>query len=201
MKPASQHMKNTMKEIVSMAIVQRESVSEVLEYGKRSLPFPVAQGEWINIDETFLSGKFTKRLKHINVCLKLAGKDTKSKADKAWFNKNVRDGWHKALRYANRQFLANGKPVSIGITERISKAKATKGDKTTTAKFGFEIVEKAKATELADASENKAVKTSKERARRQSRKGLNNGLAKLDIVIKPDTTPTPEQTPTETVTK
>lgn len=185
-----------------MAIVQTQSVSKALEYGKSQYSFPIGNGNFVTIDEAFLSGNATKRLKHINVCLKAAGKDPKSKADKAWFNKNVRDGWHKALRYVNRTYMANAKPVSIGLSKRTDKTKANKGDIIHTAKFGYELVEKTKTAKLtAGASDSKPVKASKERAQRQSKKGLNNGLAKLDIVIKPDTTPTPEQTPTETVTK
>lgn len=197
-------MKTPMKEIVSMAIVQTQSVSEALEYGKSQYSFPIGNGNFVTIDEAFLSGKTTKRLKHINVCLKAAGKDPKSKADKAWFNKNVRDGWHKALRYVNRTYMANAKPVSIGLSKRTDKTKANKGDIIHTAKFGYELVEKAKTAELTDgASESKPVKASKERAKRQSKKGLNNGLSKISLTVPPANAPvaTPEQTPAETVTK
>src|SRR6185436_3466272 len=81
------------------------------------------------------------RLKNIKTALKgLEKQGVKLPDGKAigqkWFNDNVRDPFHKVLRYAARYSLKNGEPVSLAFTRRTHK---DTGVITTTAKHGFEF--------------------------------------------------------------
>lgn len=194
---------DTMTAIATMAVV-KSADTKVITYGVASETFPVNDvGGTVSIDCAFLSGTSTFRLKHISTCLELAGKDDNA-ANRQWFNHSVRDPYHKALKFLNRQFMANGKPVSIGLSRRTSKRKVDEGDVTVTAKFGYECVIKAPkkiGEKLVNAAE-KAKSESRKRGQRQARKGLANigeAIAKVEQTL--NSLPTPaETTPVELVT-
>ena len=145
-------------------IVVRESQNTVVVYGSHPLTFPIGnKGEIGVIDSAMLSGKNTRRLLHITKALKVAGREDTTE-NKKWFNTEVRDVWHKVLRFAARDSLANGKPVSIGLSFKTQKKT---GRVILTSRHGFEHVVKEGN---AKAIEDKANKQSKNRAKRQQRK-------------------------------
>lgn len=158
-----------MDAISNLAIVKVADTQEIT-YGTVQEVFPINDvGGTVSIDRAFLAGQSTFRLKHISTCLSLAGKEM-NEANKAWFNRQVRDPYHKALRFLNRQFMTIGKPVSIGLSKRVSKRKSDEGTVTVTAKFGYEYVRKPAtvAGQVADkvAGADKATKQSAKRAKR-----------------------------------
>lgn len=144
------------------SIVETET-GVTMEYGKgKPLSFPISLTERVEFDPALLRGKGTIRLVNIKTAKKLAGKD--DKAGTVWFNREVRDPWHKVLKFAARQSLAHGTPVSLGLSRR--KNRKT-GEQVLTTKHGFEFIEiPALDKSIAD----KARKQSKNRAKRQNRK-------------------------------
>lgn len=196
--------------VSALPVVRTPDTTEILFGAHPPLKFPIDDnGNVIELDPAFcsgngaLNGSGSIRLKHISACLKACGKNPESDADIAWFNKNVRDPYHKALKYLNRQFIKDGTPIGLTLSKRTSKVKATLGEQSLDGTFKYRVtLKKGEDTRktLADAKE-KEKSNGKRRARRQSRKGLNNGLAKLDTLVRPDTTAAPTETPKpETVT-
>lgn len=139
-----------------------------------ALSFPISATERVSIDPAMMRGRGTLRLVNIKAGLKIAGK-TNDADGRKWFNGNVRDPWHKVLKFAARDALANGKPVSLGLSKRTSKKT---GQVTLTSKHGFEHVLKAPE---AKAVEEKAAKQSKTRAKRQNRR--NKPLVSVGAAI------------------
>jgi hypothetical protein len=154
----------------SFPCIVESTEGEVIAYGsKPALRFPIGpNGETAEIDPAMLRGKGTRRLVNIAAGLKLAGlandKTAAGIANRKWFNSNVRDVWHKVLKFAAKDSLAHGKPVSLGLSTKTNKKS---GQVTLTAKHGFEHVLKAPNEK---AIEDKANKQSKTRAKRQNRK-------------------------------
>lgn len=126
------------------------------------LRFPISLTERVSIDPALMRGRGTLRLANIKQALKIAGK-TNDADGRKWFNSEVRDPWHKVLKFATKQALEYGKPVSLGLSRRTAKKT---GQVTLTSKHGFEYVE-VPATEKAVA--DKAAKQSATRAKRQKR--------------------------------
>lgn len=155
-------------------VVVNENKDKAIRFGSRPpLVFPVGNGENLSIDPALLRGKGTRKLVNIKVAMTLAGYPTKEKdAEKhaegvKWFNTEVRDVWHKILRFAAKNAMQNGKPTSLGLSTRTLK------DKTVilTSKHGFEYtLSLPDAKAIAD----KAAKQSKKRAKRQARKANRN---------------------------
>ena len=124
-----------------------------------------------------------------------------------WFNDNVRDPFHKVLKYAARQSLEKGKPVSLAFTRRVV------GDETvTTAKHGFEFVTKLAApatvaasavkalADQAAASAAAATAQSGTRAKRQkAKKGIVPVVANADVAAKLESIVKENQRPGETM--
>jgi len=169
-------MKSSTNSVTADAIAVQIEPQEAIPYGTQFLEVELPGGKTGKIDRAFLSGKSTLKLRHIDACLKAAGLrvDTKKSGQtkegreaRKWFNKNVRDVYHAALRHLNKQFLTNGTPVSVGITDR--KARKT-GQITRTAKFGYEVVMKRGEPEAAKQIANgeaKKTEQGKSRAKRQ----------------------------------
>jgi hypothetical protein len=154
----------------SFPCIVETKAGAIITYGSLpALRFPIgANGETAEIDPAMLRGKGTRRLVNIAAGLKLAGlandKSAAGIANRKWFNSNVRDVWHKVLKFAAKDSLAHGKPVSLGLSTKTNKKN---GQVTLTAKHGFEHVLKAPNEK---AIEDKANKQSKTRAKRQNRK-------------------------------
>ena len=148
----------------SFPCIVESDIGAVITYGSQpALRFPVGNnGELAEIDPAMLRGRGTLRLVNIKAGLKLAGK-TNDADNRKWFNVTVRDVWHKVLKFAARDALANGKPVSLGLSKRTAKKT---GQVTLTSKHGFEHVIVPPSTK---AVEDKANKQSKTRAKRQKR--------------------------------
>lgn len=139
----------------SFPTVEQPTVDTVIKYGEQpAYVFPIDNKGGIGrIDRALLSGKGTKRLLNIKKALKVAGKEN-TPENRAWFNREVRDVWHKVLRFAAKDSLANGKPVSLGLSLRRTK----RGGEILTSRHGFEQVVKA---DDAKAVADKAVKAEK----------------------------------------
>lgn len=172
-------------------IVNQDLVDEI-KYGTLpALRFPVGlnkDGSYLfgEIDPALLRGKGTMRLVNIKAAKKLAGKDTDEGT--VWFNKEVRDVFHKALKFANRLALERGVPVSLGISTRTTKKT---GRVVMTTKHGYEH-------EIVPAHDEKALNKarvqSKHRAKRQARKLANQkrkGLTNVGEAIDIASTPVP----------
>lgn len=144
-----------------LPIVKDTTAVDAIPYGVESLTMPIGNNETVSIDRAFLAGKSTLRLRNIKQCLTACGKDVKSKEDRKWFNKSVRDVWHKALKHANKLAMTNGTAVSIGMTKRTSKSKSTAGDVTYTSRFSYETTVKAQRDETQVEDKRKANKPRK----------------------------------------
>jgi len=133
------------------------------------LIFPVGNdGEIATIDPALLRGRGTLRLLNIKQALKVAGR-TNDADNRKWFNVSVRDVWHKVLKFAARDALANGKPVSLGLSKRTSKKT---GQVTLTSKHGFEhVIVPPAAKAVEDKAAAQAVKQSK--TGRNGRNGID----------------------------
>lgn len=200
-------MKTQANDIAALAIVANGEQNGVITYGAAQFPLPINDnGDFVSIDASFLTGiKFrdgkpiasgTVKLKHINACLKEAGMEA-TDANKSWFNKNARDGYHKFLRHFNRVLIREGTPVSAGCSTRTIKKT---GEKIMTGKVGYEIClnpTETKAKAIADKAA-KSKKNSKRRASRQAKNGLVSVKDAVDIMAKSIQTATTTATP-ETV--
>ena len=179
--------KATGSEMVSEAVavtyefprVQDVTPGEPIVYGDRKESLRVSDEELVSIDVYFFASPTNLKLKHIKTALnglkkqgvKIDGKEI----GQAWFNTNVRDPFHKALRYAAKFSIKHGAPVSLAFTKRLNKET---GVITTTAKHGFEFKsEPTKPAEVEDKADKAADKTAKKeksksitRAKRQQGK-------------------------------
>jgi hypothetical protein len=125
-------------------IVEEGRATAVINYGDELYLFPVGKDDTgkiitASIDSALLRGRGTKRLHKIQTALKIAGR-TNDKENQKWFNTEVRDVWHKVLRFAATDALSHGKPVSLGLSIRTSKKT---GAQVMTSKHGFEHAIKA----------------------------------------------------------
>ncbi len=173
--------------------IQDAKSAVVVRYGEEEEVLPVAGG-FVSIDRYFFSSPTNMSLKHIRIALK-GLKDQGHRMpdgkeiDAAWFNTNVRDPFHKSLKFAAQFSIDHGTPKSCGFTRR----KLKDGSIIVTANHKFEHVQQlppaqqiaadaAAVTEaikagvvkaLADqaaANEKAAKDQSKTRAARQPRK-------------------------------
>lgn len=172
-------------------IVNQDLVDEV-KYGTLpALRFPIAlnkDGSYLfgEIDPALLRGKGTMRLVNIKAAKKLAGKDTDEGT--VWFNKEVRDVFHKALKFANRMAMEKGTPVSLGISTRTTKKT---GRVVMTTKHGYEH---EVVPALAVGNDAKERVKSKHRAKRQARKlaNRNKPLVSVGAAIDIASVPVPQ---------
>lgn len=178
-----------------LPIVQDNTAPEAIAYGVESLTMPISKTENVTIDRAFLAGKSTLRLRNIKQCLTAAGRDIESKEDRTWFNKTVRDGWHKALKYANKTAMSNGTAVSIGLSVRTSKSKREMGKQTLTSRFAYEtvIVEGTDTTkQVEDKKQDKPASKPAKRNKRNKRGLVSVGNAivnaKETLTVKPEAT-------------
>lgn len=169
-------------------IVESDGGSVIVYGSQPSLQFPTSATELVSIDPALLRGKGTLRLLNIKQALKVAGR-ANDPDNRKWFNTEVRDVWHKVLKFAARDALANGKPVSLGLSKRTAKKT---GQVTLTSKHGFEhVLRLATPTAIADEAAKLADKSAKEaaketakseaRAKRQAAKA-----AKITPVVSPE---------------
>ncbi len=186
-------MKTQATDIAALAIVGSED-NAVIAYGSVQLPFPISDtGDMVEIDAAFLTGikvrngkvvtSGTVKLKHINVCLKEAGMEV-TDPNKAWFNKNVRDGYHKFLRHYNRVLIREGTAVSASCSIRTAKKT---GQRTLTGKVGYEVDLTPKTT--VDVEKAKAAKSKKNSERRARRDAKKKGLVSLKSAMETVTMP------------
>jgi len=163
------------------ALVQYPRITEpepqtVVNYGEQQIRLPIGRETkgkkstvvYAKIDGYFFSNPRSLRLKKIKpVLASLAKMGVKqadgSAVDSQWFNRNVRDVFHKAMKFAAREAIAHGVPVSLQLNNRTEKD----GSKVLTSKHGFEY-----RTAAPDkvALEQSAANKSKGTARRQTRK-------------------------------
>jgi len=88
--------------------------------------------------------------------------------DAKWFDDNVRDPFHKVLKFAAQHSLDKGKPVSLAFTRRTNKSTS---EQVVTVKHGFEhTVVPAKPEQIAQKAAAKAAKQSEKRAQRKAPK-------------------------------
>ena len=164
--------------------VQDVSEPVAVRFGDHKEVLRISETETVEIDAFMFTGPKILKLKKIKPVLSAINKagnrmpDGKEYSVK-WFDDEVRDPFHKVLRFINRQSMEHGKPVSVGFTRRTDKKTGTQ---TVTAKHGyeFEVKPPAPATvatsavkQLADqaaANAEHAKEQSSTRGRRQSRK-------------------------------
>ncbi len=155
-----------------------------VRFGDKKEILRISDNETVEIDAFMFTGPKILKLKKIKPVLSAINKagnrmpDGKEYSVK-WFDDEVRDPFHKVLRFINRQSMEHGKPVSVGFTRRTDKKTGTQ---TVTAKHGYEFEVKLapptaiagevqKLADQAKANEDKAKEQSETRGRRQSRKG------------------------------
>jgi len=149
-----------------------------VKYGDSILTLPIGSDKTVTIDAFFFQSPTNFRLKKIGTALK--GLETAKvtlpdgkPVDSAWFNTNVRDPFHKVLKYAAKQSLEHGVPVSLAFTRRTMK----NGSQIVTAKHAFEHATKAPEVAQIEASAAKAAekanKQSAKRAKRQKSKRIS----------------------------
>lgn len=163
-------------DIVSLPAYSRivDEIERVpVKYGDKQEVLPISATERVSIDAYFFQSATNFRLKKIKTAvqgLKKAGVKVDGKdVDSVWFNANVRDPFHKVLRFAAKHSLEHGKPVSLAFTRRTIKST---GEQIVTAKHAFEhTVTGPKVEAIADkaAVAAKAAKQSATRAKRQKR--------------------------------
>ncbi len=139
-----------------------------VKYGEQSRIMPSGEGETVKIDSFFFTSPKSIRLKKIGAAiagLKKQGiKQTDgTPIDSKWFNKNVRDPFHKSLRFAARIMFAKGKPTTLQLWNTTAKD----GEVMMKTKHGFELQLKAPNVQ---AIADKAAKQSRKRAKRQKAK-------------------------------
>lgn len=199
----------TSSDVVSQAIAELYTprvqdiggTKVIVRYGDEQETLRISDTETVSIDKYFFVSPTNLKLKHIKTALSGMAKQGAKLPDgtspdgangQVWFNDNVRDPFHKVLKYAAKQSLERGKPVSLAFTKRVLKT----GEVVTTAKHGFEFVTKLPepasvageaVKQLADqakANEEKAAEQSGARARKQN-KGKGKGK-NLQPVITPE---------------
>jgi len=164
--------------------VQDVADQPVIKFGDKKEILRISETQTVEIDAFMFTGPKILKLKKIKPVLAAINKAGNRMADGKeysvkWFDDEVRDPFHKVLRFINRQSMEHGKPVSVGFTRRTDKKT---GSQVVTAKHGYEFEIKpptpATVTEsavkaLADqakANEEKAKEQSSTRGRRQSKK-------------------------------
>ncbi len=166
--PAAEEQSVAKTQLAEFPCIVESETSEPIKFGTLpGLIFPTgSNGEIATIDPSLLRGRGTLRLLNIKQALKIAGKANDAD-NRKWFNVSVRDVWHKVLKFAARDALANGKPVSLGLSKRTSKKT---GQVTLTSKHGFEhVIIPPTVKSVEDKAAAQAVKQSKNRAKRQKR--------------------------------
>lgn len=194
MKQIASKMKTQSNDIATLAIVNTGTENTVITY--KSLPplsFPTNDNGGVAlIDASFLTGIKARdgkvsmvgavKLQHIKACLKIAGLEDNDN-NRAWFNREVRDPYHKALKQIQRVLNREGTPVSVGLSMRTYKKT---GQKILTGKVGYEIEVSPAKEDPAKAKEAKAKKNAVKRAKRAAKKGLSSvgdAIAKVEKTV------------------
>lgn len=188
--PTAQPAKETAAVVYEFPRVQDVTPEAPVMFGDRKESLQVSGNEKVEIDAYFFASKTNLKLKNIKTALNGLKKQGVKLPDgkeigQKWFNDNVRDPFHKVLRYAARHSLSHGAPVSLAFTKRLNK---DTGVITTTAKHGFEFktaptkpeAVEAVADKAADKAAKKELSQSKTRAKRQQ------GKKNLQPVITPE---------------
>lgn len=196
--------KSTMALCTFPGIVSQDPTNEVVYGACEPLRFPVGllksgQYEYSEIDPALIRGSMTvkrtgkdktgkptasirgtMRLVNIKDAKKMAGKD--DDAGTVWFNREVRDPWHRILKFANRLSMESGAPKSLGMSTRTTK-KTGKVVLTTTHAYEHTLKEGhsvSDATVKQVADEAKANKQSRNRAKRKNRNRPPQGLSRIN---------------------
>jgi len=152
--------------------------TEPVKFGDRKETYPIGtneQGQFVlaTIDAYWFASPTNLRLKNMKsalAALKTQGvkQDNGLPYDSKWFDDNVRDPFHKVLKFAAQHSLDKGKPVSLAFTRRTNKATS---EQVVTVKHGFEhTVVPAKPEQIAQKAAAKAAKQSEKRANRKAPK-------------------------------
>ncbi len=166
---------NPVREAGLLPVVVDVDTGAPVKYGREEpVMLRVSSTDEIGLDPFFFQGARrgvqlrNYRLKKIKLALKeLKGEKTPEGGvfDADWFNDNVRDVWHRHLKFSNAYAMEHGTPVSVGATRRTNPKTKTK---VTTVKYGYEFVERNPDAEKA-LEDKKSRKASQRRAKRQKR--------------------------------
>lgn len=112
-----------------------------IKYGEHVETFPISKTETVKIDAYFFQSPKSLKLKKIKVALsglKKAGVKLEGggEVDSDWFNREVRDPFHKVLRFAFRYSAEHGTPSTLAFSRRKDRS----GQVTVTSKHGFEHI-------------------------------------------------------------
>ncbi len=182
-----------------LAVYEFPRVQDVVErkpvqYGDRREVLRVSDNATVEIDAYFFTSPTNLRLKKIKVALAGLKKSgiklpDGSEVNPQWFNDNVRDPFHKVLKYAAQHSIDHARGVGVGFTRRTNKST---GEEIVTAKHAFEYVTKApKPTAIADEAAKLAEKAEKEKAK-QLNASMNRAkrqaakAAKITPVVSPE---------------
>jgi hypothetical protein len=170
--------------------VQDVTPESPVVFGDRKESLQVSDTERVEIDAYFFASKTNLKLKNIKTALNGLKKQGVKLPDgkeigQKWFNDNVRDPFHKVLRYAARFSINHGAPVSLAFTKRLNK---DTGVITTTAKHGFEFKsEPTKPAEVEDKADKAADKTAKkETSKSKTRAKRQQGKKNLQPLVSPE---------------
>lgn len=169
--------------------VQDTEERPVVRFGDRKESLRISETVTVEIDSFWFTGPKVLKLKKMKPALAAVNKAGNRMPDgkeynAKWFDDNVRDPFHKVLRFCAKQSQDHGEPVSVGFTRRTVKST---GEQIVTAKHGFEFKVKLPAApaiasavqQLADqakANEEKAREQSETRSKRQKGKGKGKGI-------------------------
>jgi len=162
-------------------------------FGDRKESLRVSDTEMVEIDAYFFASQKSLRLKNIKTALKgLKTQGVKlpdgKEIGQRWFNDNVRDPFHKVLRYAARYSLKNGEPISLAFSRRTNK---DTGAVITTARHAFAFkTAPTKPDEIEEQADKAADKASAD-AKRQRRQSLarakrQQGKKNLQPLVSPE---------------
>jgi hypothetical protein len=159
-------------------------------FGDRKESLRVSDTECVEIDAYFFASKTNLRLKKIKPALAGLKKQgvrlpDGKEIDAVWFNTNVRDPFHKVLRYAANHSLKHGEPVSLAFTRRVINKET--GETVTTAKHGFEFKTLPAPKHVADTADKTADKTEKkEKSKSKTRAKRQQGKKNLQPLVSPE---------------
>lgn len=185
------------------ALVQYPRISEpepavTVNYGEQQIRLPIGRETkgkkttvvYGKIDGFFFSNPRSLRLKKIKPVLsalaKLGVKQADGSAvDSHWFNRNVRDVFHKAMKFAAREAIQHGVPVSLQLSNRTEKD----GSKVLTSKHGFEYRTQAPdKVAIEQSAANKSKRTARRQTRKEKRDRINNPVIPPSMRIDATTT-------------
>jgi len=159
-------------------------------FGDRKESLRVSDTDCVEIDAYFFASKTNLRLKKIKPALAGLKKQGVRLPDGKeigpdWFNTNVRDPFHKVLRYAANHSLKHGEPVSLAFTRRVINKET--GETVTTAKHGFEFKTLPAPKHVAEVADKAATKAEKkETAKSKTRAKRQQGKKNLQPLVSPE---------------